>query len=81
MKLTEGCNFINRAKFWYQMMWTSWSHGQTTHNDDTTPEKPKKSGLIGMWDNENCPKAPPPNEYQFANEKYNKEAIRSIIPW
>jgi hypothetical protein len=41
MKLTEGYNLINGAKFWYQMMWTSWSRGQATHNDDKTLEKQK----------------------------------------
>jgi hypothetical protein len=38
-KLTKGYNLINEAKLWYQMMRTSWSRNQETHNeDDTTPK-------------------------------------------
>ena len=70
-------------------MWTSWSRGQTTHNeDDTTLKKANKSGLIGIiqwktitrhqhyWNKKSLP-----NKYQFTNKKYKKDATRSVIPW
>jgi hypothetical protein len=58
------------------------------HAKTLIPEKPSKSGFIGICHNENLSqdtstigiKKPPPNEYQFANEKYIENATRSIIP-
>jgi hypothetical protein len=42
IKLIEGYNLINGVKLWYQMICTSWSCGQATHNEDeTTPRKPR----------------------------------------
>jgi hypothetical protein len=49
-KILEGYNLINRAKLWYQIMQTSWSHG---HAKTPIPGKPSKSGLrvgcVTMW--------------------------------
>jgi len=49
-KISEGYNLINGAKLRYQMMETSWSRG---HAKTQIPEKPSKSGLIGVWHKDN----------------------------
>jgi hypothetical protein len=55
------------------------SHDHATHTQrHQFPEKPSKSGLIGVWHKDNFYLGtstigngkPPPNEYWFTNEKY-----------
>jgi len=69
-------------------MRTSWSRGHATHAQrHQFPEKPSKSGLIGVWHKDNLYQVtsiigngkPPPNEYWFANEKYKDDATKTVV--
>jgi hypothetical protein len=62
----------------------TWS--RNPHAKTQIPEKPSKSGLIGVWHKDNLYLGtstiengkPQPNEYWFANEKYKDDAMETV---
>jgi hypothetical protein len=59
------------------------------HATTPIPEKPTKSGLIGVWHKDNLylgtnsigNREPPSNKYWFANEKYKDDATKPVVLW
>jgi len=66
-------------------MRTSWS--RNPHSKTLIPEKPSKSGLIGVWHQDHlylgtntiANGKPPPNKYLFVNEKYKDDATKLVV--